>query len=530
MVLARGDWFFLLLTLLVSVFMVRPYLYAVQQDNYRVNEIFHSKRVRNAYIADVVCVLVFGAFWGAFYFVQSRIFWGFLTGLFFFIAEFALYFVEEMPARKKPFRYTRRAVRAIVAVALSCTAAVSVALACVNGYVEDSYLRYLVFFGIPVTFPLLFSATLAVVNVFERINNRRYERRTRRILAARPDLIKIAVTGSFGKTSVKNMLAGMLSEKYRVLVTPESYNTPMGISKTVKELDATHEVFIAEMGARRKGDIRRLMRIVRPEYAVLTGINDQHLQTFGSREAIVREKLRVLDVYTDEGIAVVSDTLAELPRISADPRTDILLAGSRPTSPVRYSDVAVCEDGSVFTLDLQGIRIECMTRLLGKHNIANITLAAAMAYSLGVSPERIADAVARLEPTPHRLQLIEGNGIKIIDDSFNSNPQGAACALEVLSLFNGRKVVVTPGMVELGEVENEENRRLGNALADVADVVMLVGKKRVQSIRRGLQEKGFDGTVLIYDTLSDAEEAFKGVLHIGDVLLLLNDLPDCYDE
>lgn len=530
MVIARGDWFFITLSLLVGLFMVRPYLYAAQQDNYRVKEIFKNKRVRTAYVTDLVCVLVFGGLWAAFYFVKSRIFWGFLTGLFFFIAELALYFVEEMPAKKKPFRYTKRAVRAIIAVAVVSTCAVGVALAAVNGYVEDSYMRYLVFFGLPVVFPIIFCLVLGTVNVFERLNNRRYEKRTRNALAARPDLIKIAVTGSFGKTSVKNMLYAMLSTKYNVLVTPESYNTPMGISKTVRNLDATHEVFIAEMGARRKGDIKRLMKIVRPEFAVLTGINDQHLETFGSREAIVKEKLRVLDVYGNEGLCVVSDTLADIPRVRDDPRTNILLAGENESSPVRCSDIAVCEDGSVFTLALQGMQTECATRLLGSHNILNITMAAAMAYSLGVSVEKIRDVVYSLEPTPHRLQLIEGNGIKIIDDSFNSNPQGARAALDVLALFAGRKVVVTPGMVELGELENEENYKLGTALAEVADVVMLVGKKRTRPIKRGLQEGGFSGRLEVYDTLSDAEEAFKGVLHIGDVLLLLNDLPDCYDE
>lgn len=136
---------------------------------------------------------------------------------------------------------------------------------------------------------MLFAAVLSVVNVFERMNNLRYERRARAALRADRDLIRIGITGSFGKTSVKGALAAMLSVRFNVLATPESYNTPMGIAKTVKTLDATHDVFIAEMGARRKGDIGRLMRIVRPSHTLLTGVNDQHLETFGSREAIMRE-------------------------------------------------------------------------------------------------------------------------------------------------------------------------------------------------------------------------------------------------
>lgn len=530
MILARGDWFFVLLTFAVAFFMARPYVYAVQQDNYRVKEIFAAKRVRTAYLTDLVCIAVFGAAWGGFYFVQSRVFWGFLTGLFFFVAELALYFVEELPAKKKPLRYTKRAVRAFFAVACVSTACVTLALMAVNGYAADSYLRYLSFFGLSLFYPLIFAATLAAINVFERANNARYERRAARILASRPDLIKIAVTGSCGKTSVKNILCAMLSEKFRVLATPESYNTPMGIAKSVKNLDSTHDVFIAEMGARRTGDIKKLMKIVRPTHSVLTAINEQHLQTFGSREAIAAEKLRVLDIRSEDGVCVVNDALIRYEKVRDDKNMNIILAGESETSPVRCSDIAVCENGSVFTLSLFGREIECSTVLLGVHNIVNITLAAAMAYRLGVSPEQIRNAVYELEPTPHRLQLIEGNGIKIIDDSFNANPDGAAAALDVLELFAGRKVVLTPGMVELGDSENEENFKLGAALARTADVVMLVGKKRTAAIGRGLKEGGFGGETYVFSSLDEAELAFNGILHLGDVLLILNDLPDCYDE
>lgn len=530
MTLARGDWYFMLFALIMGFFMARPYLYAVQQDNYRVSEIFHSRRIRMAYVTDLVCVLIFGGIWTGCYFLSSRIFWGFLTSLFFCIAEIALYFVEETPRKKKPFRYTKRAVRGLVAVAVCSAAAVTAAIALINAHVEDGYLRYPVFFGLSLVFPLLFAAVLSVVNVFERLNNLRYEKRTRKALRADRDLIRIGITGSYGKTSVKNALYAMLAVRFNVLATPESYNTPMGIAKTVKNLDATHDIFIAEMGARRRGDIGRLMRLVRPSHTILTGVNDQHLETFGSREAILREKLKVLDVRAEDGICIVNDSLSEVPRVADDRNGNIVLAGKEESSPVRYSDVAVCDNGSVFTLWLYGTRIECMTSLLGVHNIENLTLAAGMAFRFGISPEQIRDVIAEIRPVPHRLQLIEGNGIRIIDDTFNSNPDGARRALEVLALFSGRKVVVTPGMVELGAAEEEENAALGRMLAQVADMVMLVGGKRTKAIGRGLKEGGFQGDTRVYATLEEAEAAFKETLHVGDVLLLLNDLPDCYDD
>ena len=530
MVLARGDWYFTVCALVVGAVMSLPYVYAAQQDNYRVAEAWKSRRVRGAYLTDLICILVFGGAWAGCWFLSSRMFWGFLASLFFCIAEVALYIVDETPKRKKPMRYTRRAVRAIAACALVSGAAVTAAIALLNAHVEDEYLRYPVFFVLSAVYPLLFSAVMTVVNVFERLNNLRYERRTRRSLTADRDLIRIGITGSYGKTTVKNALAAMLSVRFNVLATPASYNTPMGIAKTVRELTPSHDVFIAEMGARRRGDISRLMRIVRPSHTILTGVNDQHLETFGSRDAILREKLKVLDVRAEDGVSVVNDKLAEVPRVAENRQGNVLLAGGDESSRVHYSDIAVCSDGSAFTLWLYGTPVECTTRLLGVHNIEDITLAAAMAFRLGLAPEEIAEAIAGLPPVPHRLQLFEGNGIRIIDDTYNANPDGARRALEVLGLFAGRKVVLTPGMVELGAKEDAANRELGREIACVADVALLVGGKRARTIADGLKEGGFAGETRSYRSLAEAQKDFGGVLHAGDVLLLLNDLPDIYEE
>ncbi len=530
MVFARGDWFYVLMTLVVTAAMARPCLHAAQLDNYRPSAVFRSRQVRSAYITDVVCAVIFTAIWTGFYFVSSRAFWGFLSGLFFFIAEFALYFIEDNTEKKKPLRYTRRAVRAIVSCAVVITAVVTVALTVLNANTDDFYLRYPLFFAIPVVYPVLFAGVLSVVNVFERLNNRRYEKRAFKRLNERHDLIKVAITGSCGKTSVKNYLAAMLEGKYNVLATEGSFNTPMGIARTTERLTPAHDVFIAEMGARRKGDIKKLMKIVRPTHSILTAVNTQHLETFGSREAIIREKVRVLDVSSERGVCVVSGALASLPAIAENARGNIVLAGEGENCAVRVSDAAVCEDGCVFTLSVGEDSVECATRLLGEHNILDIALAAAMAYCLGVPLRDIARAVAGLEPVEHRLQLIHGNGVKIIDDTFNCNPDGARCALDVLSLFAGRKVVVTPGMVELGEAEEEENYLLGRRIAEVCDVAVLIGEKRTAPLRRGLKENGFGGETHIFRTLSEAEGKFPELLHLGDVLLLLNDLPDNYSE
>ncbi len=538
MTLLRGDWFFVVLIIIDSMFMARPYIYAIQQDNYRLGTLFKTKRIAYVFLIDLLAVAVFSLIWTLFYFLQSREFWGFATAMFFFITEFALYFMEDLPDKKKPLRYTKRAVRGMVAATVCGAAAETLLLAYVNGLIgtevqSELYMRYLIFFAYPFIFPVVFIAAISAVNVFERLNNSRYERRTRQLLSENPELIKIAVTGSYAKTSVKNALYEMLKRKYEVVATPESYNTPMGISKAAKLIDVSTEIFIAEMGARRKGDIKKLMEIVNPTHSVLTGLNVQHLETFGSEENIVREKAKVITMLKGDGFAIANDRARDKLEgaLSQSKRArQPIYVGERDGSDIKIADIAVCESGSVFKLEIEGDVFDVYTPLLGAHNIENIAVAAAAAFCLGVSIPDILAAAATLEPVPHRMQLIDGGGIRIIDDTFNSNPDGAKCALDVLAMFSGRKVIVTPGLVELGSAEYEQNYKLGEEIAAVCDAVMLIGAKRTEAIRRALKQSGFEGSVTIYRSLKEAEEAFSSMLHVGDALLLLNDLPDCYDE
>ena len=528
MALARGDWFFVVMVFLASFFMTRPYLYAIQQDNYRISEIFKNRRLRLVYLIDLCAVVLFVGVWTGFYFVQARAFLGFLTVLVFFVAEIAMYFMEDLPTRKKPLKYTKRAVRCLIFVSLFATCIVTCALAVANVRLANAYMRYLVFFGYPIVYPLVFIVATSIINVFEKANNKGYELRTARILKSMPSLEKIAITGSYGKTSVKNFLETILKQKLNVLSTPKSYNTPMGISLATKELDETVDCFVAEFGARRKGDIKRLMHIVRPNIAVLTGINEQHLETFKKFENIVDEKCRILDV---DGFCVVNDELKEIVSEKLKNRDiRVIYCGFDEFSDVRAENIAASEFGSTFDLVIGRERYPAKTRLVGVHNVKNLLLAASVAFGLGFEIPYILQGIEAAEPVAHRMQLIEGNGINIIDDSFNGNPTGAKCALDTLKLFDSRKVVLTPGLVELGKEERNLNFELGKNVAEVADLVLLVGFKRTDPIKRGLLENGYAGEIHVYKTLADAEKDFENRLKVGDTLLILNDLPDIYDE
>ncbi|MEG1662657.1 MAG: Mur ligase family protein, partial [Clostridia bacterium] len=367
--LDRGDWFFIILLLFVSLLMARPYIYTIQQDNYRLMTLLKSRRMKAMFAFDMLAVAVFLLVWAIIYFLHARAFWGYITTMFFFVTELALYFLEDLPDKKKPLRYTKRAVRGIISVALFATAATSCAFAFCNANVADIYMRYLVFFAFPIAFPLMFVAVIAFINIFERLNNLRYEMRASRELTKNKNLIKIGITGSYGKTSVKNILAEMLKKDFNVLATPSSFNTPMGIAKTVKSLDATHEVFIAEMGARHTGDIKKLMKIVKPTHTILTGINNQHLETFKTEENIAREKFCVVNMLNSEGgFAVVTDKQRTRFNALINKKHNVkvpIFVGFDTDSDVTIKNFNVTTRGSIFTLTLDGTEYVAETELLG---------------------------------------------------------------------------------------------------------------------------------------------------------------------
>ena len=346
------------------------------------------------------------------------------------------------------------------------------------------------------------------------------------------DVIRIGITGSFGKTSVKEILNTVLSQKFRVLSTPASYNTPMGIALTVKGLDSTHDVFIAEMGARNKGDIKELVDIIKPDYGVLTGINNQHLESFGSLEAIKNTKFELFEGLKAGGAGFFSSDSEGARELFGRFDGEKYAAGmAGENNFVFATDVITDEKGMSFMLNIKGEQpVKCNTVLLGRHSVSNICLAAAVAYKLGLTPEEIAMGVNRIPAQKHRLELLPNNkNIVIIDDSYNSNEDGTRAAMAVLDTFKGRKIVLTPGLVELGKMENVVNMEFGKTLSKHADIVIVIGKHNAEMLISGLLGGGFPKeNILFAKSLNKGNTLLNGIVHEGDVVLFENDLPDNY--
>lgn len=349
------------------------------------------------------------------------------------------------------------------------------------------------------------------------------------------NLIRIGVTGSFGKTSTKMILKTILSEKYNVLATPESYNTTMGNVKIIrKELKPEHEVFISEMGARYPKDIKKICDIVYPQIGIITSIGSQHLESFKTVENVAKTKAELLNALPNDGAIFLPKDNSFCSKLYNEEksRKKFYFDKDNKKANVYAKNIKLSKDGSEFVAVTSIGEIKCNTKLLGDLNIQNILSAIAVAVYLGLSKEQIARGVSKIEPVEHRLQVLPNqNGTIVIDDAFNSNPVGSKMALDVLKSFDGRKIIVTPGMVELGEKEIELNKEFGRQMASSTDIAILVGANRSKPIEDGLIAGGFDkNNIYVVNNLDYATKKLSEITKVGDVILFENDLPDNYNE
>ena len=438
-------------------------------------------------------------------------------------------------ALKVPVAATGRIKRlsAVYVLFTACVSYLVIALLAFVGKLVDSelygVLAYLPFTLMPLLLPWILCLANAADGLYETPRNKRFVRRAGRILDE-TKIIRVAVVGSCGKTSVKNILKSILSAKYSVVATPESYNTPVGIAKTVTSGEFTDkQVLVAEMGARRIGDIAELCALVKPDFAVFTGVCAQHIETFGSLENVLKGKSEILKGTSDK--VVCGEGLKE--KILTLPLETASLSDKEKCVYADYGALIgallLKPDGTSFVLRLpERKEIFVDTPLLGKHSAENIALAALLAAEMGLTEEEISAGIEKIEPIPHRLQLIESGGVHILDDSYNSNPVGAAEAVEALKRFGGRKIVVTPGLVETGILDERLNGELGARLVGL-DLVILVGDTLVGAVKAGYTAAGGEAEKLVMrSTLDAAREYLADVVETGDAVLFLNDLPDAW--
>lgn len=454
--------------------------------------------------------------------------------------------IKERKSAKKPLKYTARALRlyiynVLVMMMLEVTFSEAFGIGLNSTLnITDPYeflkriviIYSFIIFAMPLN---MIISTWFAMPLEDYINNI-YIRKARRKLNKKEykDLIKIGITGSYGKTSTKFILQTILSEKYNVLATPNSYNTTMGNVRVIREqLKPEHQVFISEMGARKVRDIAEICNFVRPQIGIITSIGPQHLETFKKIENVVKTKKELIDYLPEDGVAVLPKDNEHCYNIYKEEKhKKYLYSLKNKEADVYAKNIKVGPDGSTFTVVTKNDTFECTTKLLGEHNVQNILGSIAIAIELGLTNEQIISGVKKIEAVEHRLQILPtNNGTIVIDDAFNSNPVGSKMALDIVKKFEGRKIIITPGMVELGAEEENLNREFGKQIGNSVDIAILVGTNRTKPIVEGISKTNFDKINLyVVNTLEEATKKLGSLTRVGDVILFENDLPDNYNE
>ena len=457
--------------------------------------------------------------------VMNPVFWGFSAV---FMAVMA--WREFRTEYKKPIVYTMRVKRLFLTAALLTAVVVAVAIIFIPMQAPAVALLLLIM-------PLVMLAANFVNKPLEAAITRWYYNDAKRILRSMPDLKIIGITGSFGKTSTKHYLYRILSEKYNVLMTPGNFNTTLGVVRTIREyLKPHHQVFIVEMGAKQRGDIKEICDLVGPSMGVVTAVGEMHLETFGSVENILQTKFELIDALPKDGVGVINLDSEPIAAAAKKYQCEVVGYGIENASAAyRAEEIDYTPAQTSFSvLAVGSIREGYATRLVGRGNILNLLAAVAVADRLGISEAQQRRAIRQIEQVEHRLSIKRtAGGITIIDDAYNSNPSGAKMALEVLRDFSvcegARRIVVTPGFVEMGESQYRNNRELGQNIATAADVAVVVNRINRQAIVQGLCENSLsEDNILQTDSFAEASAYLAGVLRAGDVVLYENDLPDSF--
>lgn len=430
---------------------------------------------------------------------------------------------------KKPLVFTPRA-RRIMGVSLCLGFAIVAIVIWLAGLQSGCVAAGALLFLSPL---VMLGANLILRPVENRIT-RKYYNEAASILASMPSLKIIGITGSYGKTSTKHYLHRILSEHFDTVMTPGSFNTTMGVVRTIREyLKPYNEVFIVEMGAKQPGDIREICDLVHPATGIITAVGEQHLESFKTIENVQRTKFELVDALPSDGLAVLNNDFQYVANRKVNNVKALRYAvASTGEADFTVENVNYGRHGSSFTIiGPDGAKIDLTTPLVGECNISNLMAAVIVALKLGVPEQKIRYAVEHMEQVEHRLNMKRTpGGLTIIDDAFNSNPDGSRMALDVLSRMTpGQRIIITPGMIELGEKQAELNRKFGEKIGHSVDIAIVVGHYNREAITEGILSTGFNPEKLFTaETFAEAQNLMISMARHGDTVLYENDLPDTF--
>jgi UDP-N-acetylmuramoyl-tripeptide--D-alanyl-D-alanine ligase len=425
--------------------------------------------------------------------------------------------------RTAKLAWTRR-LRTLATVAAAMIAVLTLLAAVAGGLGLAAAVAVLLAVGAP----LVVDAALAVTAPIEqRLAGKYVDQAVAKLRAVHPKVV--AITGSYGKTGTKGYVAHLVGGHLSVVPSPASFNNRAGLARAINEhLAPGTDVFVAEMGTYGPGEIAAMCAWCPPDIAVITAIGPVHLERMGSEERIAAAKAEIVDGAKTAVVNIDHPLLSAIAEKAEASGTRVW----RCSTVDRTADVCVVRDGRdlrVFVPAPDGGGSREIARAHATDApTTNVACAVAVALELGVAEDQIAERLSSLPVAAHRRQVTTGRtGASIIDDTYNANPAGAAAALDLLGRLGaegGQSVVVTPGMVELGRRQHEENLRFAQAAAKVATQLIIVGQTNAAALLEGAAGGG--AKVVRVATREQAVSWVGDHLGPGDVVLYENDLPD----
>ncbi len=378
----------------------------------------------------------------------------------------------------------------------------------------------LILLSLTVVLPVMVAGVIAVFVPLSILAKKRIINVAKQKVNNQPKLVVIGITGSYGKTSTKGFLTTILSEKFSVLSTTEHQNTDIGVAKGIlANLKKSHQVFIVEMGAYKKGEIAAICKIVKPQIGVITGINQQHLALFGSMGDLLNSKYELIEALPEDGLAIFNGDNSYCLDFYKKTKIKKMLYSQKKKGDVRAEKISVGKDNLQFEVrtkeDLEIFKVP----LVGQYNVSNILAATSVALYLGMSLKQVAKAVNKLKPINQTMIVSSGpHGSTLIDDTYNANPDGVMAALEHLKLFSGKKYLIMQPMIELGQASQAAHRRVGKRAVKICDQIILTNKNFLSNFYEEVREKE-KKKIIIEGDPKVVIPKLKKILRKDDVLL-----------
>ena len=517
--------------LIYNLFKMKKSFHMLQQNWYNTDQRYFKWLLKNPYKVLLQPDMFFIMFIAGL-FLDSKLLMIFYA--LFYIITTIIYKKElKKEQNKKPLAFTKRVRRLLVTTNILYLILI---LGFLLSYQEENITYYYLIISLTIYINYFVVMTANFINKpWEKSVYYYYFNKAKKKLKNMSNLKVIGITGSYGKTSSKNILSDILNIKYDCLPSPKNFNTTYGLMITINNhLDKFTEYFIAEMGAFKRGEIKTLCNFVKPKYGILTTIGTAHLDSFGSRENIQKGKFELIESLPSDGIAILNRDDEWQVSYKLKNNCKVLWIGiDNKDADVYATNIKLSKDGTNFDCIFKGDNklYHFETKLLGKANVYNILAGIMLGYALGITIEELKLGVLKVRPVEHRLELKKYLDINIIDDAYNSNPVGAKMAIDVLNMMPGKKIVVTPGMIELKDKEYELNLEFGKQIASVADEVILVGKEQTKPIYEGLLLEHFkENNIHIINDVKEAFQLMQKLKGKETYVLLENDLPDIFNE